>query len=848
MNLLFLNAFKGLKKKKVQMLAIILMVFLSTGIYTAMNSALDRLENKYYDYLDEQNVEDFSFVPVIDYSKDITLEELNTLEQNELKNTTIEEKQIINIYKSCLVKVNESCSQNLYMGIQGIFEKYSAQYSIGNKKIDALTNKYDFKYNIEYSKFVSDDKYMIKAIPYNKDKEINKAYLVEGKFPTKDNEITILPKFASNNDLEIGDNYKIGDTTYKIVGYTYAPDYIYPMISFSTPIFDEKYNNVVFLTNKAYNNFQGIKDDVYVAKFNYKTDPKDRMNITIGEDNIESKNPASRILSEQKDKLTMSMSSGSRIMRIDMLQMEFEMDRNFAEYFLYLLLGISVFIIIIVAKKRIDDERLQIGVLKSLGYKSSSIAFSYLVYPIVGSIVGGILGYTLGVILSKPLTSLYLNYFNIPLSGFTFEPKYLLNSICIPLILLSILTYLIALFMLRKKPLKLLKEGSNLKVNFLSKLVSKLTSKLPFNYRFKYSLASRSLGKLLIVTLTSFCTGMLIVLTLIGMNLFNSMIDKSFEGLTFKYMISYNTAMTLESDDDLILQNTLTLNRLLDKNGKEKRLDDDEYSITLNGIDSDAKNIELLDKKGKNIINKIDIENGIIINENIKEVINAEVGDTLEFKYNDSTLNYEIVGITESYMNLTTYVNREYLSKALGSSIPIYTAKYSNNKKYSNMKNLDDEELSKINSIFSIDDLEKNIKKQMQTMNSSVYIVIGFASFMALIIIAVIANIVVEENKRTISLMKVMGYKNKNISKIVLNIYTPFVIIAYLLSIPAMIALLKWIISMLVGDINMVIPITLSWPMALIGLIGLVVAYYVAINLSRKVLNKVPLAVALKRE
>ena len=119
---------------------------------------------------------------------------------------------------------------------------------------------------------------------------------------------------------------------------------------------------------------------------------------------------------------------------------------------------------------------------------------------------------------------------------------------------------------------------------------------------------------------------------------------------------------------------------------------------------------------------------------------------------------------------------------------------------------------------------------------------------MALIIIAVIANIVVEENKRTISLMKVMGYKNKNISKIVLNIYTPFVIIAYLLSIPAMIALLKWIISMLVGDINMVIPITLSWPMALIGLIGLVVAYYVAIKLSRKVLNKVPLAVALKRE
>lgn len=848
MNLLFLNAFKGLKKKKVQMLGIILMVLLSTGIYTAMNSALDRLENRYYDYLDEQNVEDFSFMPVINYDSDISIEELNTLEQNELSNITEKESQIINIYKICLTNKNEMCNQNLYMGVQGIFEKYSAQHLIANKKIDSLTDKYDFKYEIEKSKFVSDDKYMIKAIPYNKNKQINKTYLIEGKYPSKNNEITILPKFADNNDLKIGDNYKIGDNTYKIVGYTYAPDYVYPMISFSTPIFDEKYNNVVFLTEEEYNNFQGIKDDVYVAKFNYKTDPKNRMNITINENGVETDNPATKILSDEKDKITMSMSSASRMMRIDMLQMEFDTDRNFAEYFLYLLLGISVFIIVVVAKKRIDDEKLQIGVLKSLGYKSSSIAFSYLVYPVVGSIIGGLLGYLLGTIISGPLTSIYLNYFTVPLSGFKFELKYLINSIATPLILLSALTYLIALFMLRKKPLKLLKEGSNLKVNFLSKIVSKLTSKLPFNYRFKYSLASRSLGKLLIVTLTSFCTGMLIVLTLIGMNLFNTMIDKSFEGLTFKYMVSYNGAMNGDSDDDLILQNQFTLNRLLDKDNKEKKLEEDDYNISVNGIDSDAKSIELLDKNNKNIIKKIDMENGIIINENIHEVTGAEIGDTLEFKYNDKTLNYKIVGITESYMSLTTYVNRTKLSQDLGSKEAIYTTKYSNDKKYSSMKNLDEDELSKINSIFSIKDLEKNIKKQMQTMNSSVYIVIGFASFMALIIIAVIANIVVEENKRTISLMKVMGYKNKNISKIVLNIYTPFVIVAYLLSIPAMIALLKWIISMLIGDMNMVIPITLSFPMALLGLIGLIVAYYIAINLSRKVLNKVPLAVALKRE
>lgn len=174
--------------------------------------------------------------------------------------------------------------------------------------------------------------------------------------------------------------------------------------------------------------------------------------------------------------------------------------------------------------------------------------------------------------------------------------------------------------------------------------------------------------------------------------------------------------------------------------------------------------------------------------------------------------------------------------------------KYTVNEDYSNIKSLDSEEVDSIASVFSIDDLRRNIETQMGRMDAVIYIVIFFASFMVLIIISVIANIVVEENKKTISLMKVMGYQNKEISSIVLNIYTPFIIVAYLLSIPCMIALLKWIITLLIGDTKMVIPITLSPTMAALGLLGLLIAYYIAITLSRRVLNKVPLAVALKRE
>ena len=98
MGLLILNALKGLKKKKVQMIGIIFCIMLSAGIYTAMNVSLDRLENKYHTYLKEQNVEDFAFVPNIDYENDYTAEEVQGFLQNELKDIPDAQKQLVTAY------------------------------------------------------------------------------------------------------------------------------------------------------------------------------------------------------------------------------------------------------------------------------------------------------------------------------------------------------------------------------------------------------------------------------------------------------------------------------------------------------------------------------------------------------------------------------------------------------------------------------------------------------------------------------------------------------------------------------------------------------------------------------
>ncbi len=839
------------------MAGIIFMVTLSMAVYVGMNTAIDRLETRYYSYLDEQNVEDLSIGITVDYAKDVSRDDLDYFLAHQFQNVTEEERILLTQYRSYLE--NPIYDIKMLYTIQGIFEKYDVDMVIKTRILDSLKDKYQFVYELERSKTVSDDKKLIKVLPYEEDNKINQMYLIEGKFPQQENEIVILPGYAKQNQLKIGDTYTIGSQDYKIVGFAYASDYIYPLISFSMPIFDETNNNIAIVNEVAYEKIIGVKDNSIALDYQFPTNRKFEIKVSVPTEETENtestyaNDPVMRILDEEK--VVMDVNTITRLGRISALQMEFASNRLFAECFLYLLLAISVLIIVIITKKRIDDERLQIGVLKSLGYNRFGISASYLVYPVVGSIIGGILGYLIGVFAHYPISNILLSYYTVPLENYQLNFDYLIKSIMTPMVSLSILSYLIALIMLRKKPLALLKEGSNLKVNFFSRMVNKINMLFPFHYRFKYSLAFRSLGKLFIVTITSFCTGLLIVLVLIGSNLFQHMIEESFSGMDYQYLvmlgqIDYKDSSEYEGSD-YVLSLSVPLKEIKDRNGKLKPIEkqeDEEIQFSLTGLDTTAKYLRILDQEEHNLISRLDDDEAIIVNENAKELYHLEIGDTLYFEYETVKLSYTIAGFSSEFMGKSGYVSRDALGTQLGFGSNAYTTIYSNEEKYESYKNLSAEEASKIAYILNMSDMKQNIEKQMDRFNGSIYIIIAFASVMVLVIISVIANIVVEENKKTISLLKVMGYQNRKISSMVLNIYTPFIMIAYLLSIPAMIAILKAIVAAIVGDIEITIPIAISPSMAILGLVGLLIAYYVAIGMSKRVLNKVPLAVALKRE
>jgi len=75
---------------------------------------------------------------------------------------------------------------------------------------------------------------------------------------------------------------------------------------------------------------------------------------------------------------------------------------------------VSAFLINMILSRLIALEREQIGLLKALGYRSSSIAWHYLKLVLLIAAVGIVIGFAAGTLLGRGLTSLYGRFYSFP--------------------------------------------------------------------------------------------------------------------------------------------------------------------------------------------------------------------------------------------------------------------------------------------------------------------------------------------------------------------------------------------------------------------------------------------------
>lgn len=634
--------------------------------------------------------------------------------------------------------------------------------------------------------------------------------IIEGKSLSR-GYICIDPSYAKANKLKIGDSIKINNDNFTISGFMSLPNYIYPLKSESDIMNDPNSFGIAVIGKDDFDSLS--KGNIfYVIRFK-----DDRINL---DDKI----------SEFKDYLR-----GENVLILSWRNVT---DNTRVTYMTAKLAGIdkmsasmpiSILILTciltgIVMWRMLKKEAVIIGTLYALGYKKREIMKHYLLYPLIISLLGGGVGTILGTITLRPMITYYVSYFNIPVGSLSFSISCLIISILLPVIFLIICGYFVVNKSLKDSPVELIKGGRGKdKVGFIERKIK--LDKLSFNTKFKIREQLRSIPRSVFLLLGIIIATMLLLMGFTAKSSMDYLMKNSFsEAFKYNYQYIFNSVQNgIPEKGEAFSEIPFALKS------------DNKLTFTVYGVSQDSQYISFKDKAG-NVLksDKVIITRPLADKFNIKPKEPIKVINRLDSKEYSITVD----SIAETFLGQYIYIPLDKLNDMLKLPDNSYMGLWSTER-------IDIPE-NRLLTIVTTDDM----KNAFNTMTQPLQAVIGGIAFMSfiigLIVIYVVTSLIIEENKENISLMKVLGYRNREVYSLILNSSAFIVVMGYILGVPLLLATMSALFKSITKDMSVSFPVTIKYIYVLMGFVIIYSIYELSKLLSRRKINRISMAEALK--
>ncbi|QXE20665.1 ABC transporter permease [Clostridium sp. 001] len=645
---------------------------------------------------------------------------------------------------------------------------------------------------------------------FRENTKVNIPAIIEGK-NLSNGGILIDPSYAKANKLNIGDSIKLYNQNFTISGFMSMPNYIYPLKSESDIINDPNDFGIAVINKYDFNNINR-GNSFYAVRFN-----GDRSNL--GEKISELKGYLG-----SKNIIILSWMNVTDNPRVTYMTAKLSGIDKMSSSMPMSILILTCILTGIVMLRILKREAAVIGTLYALGYRKREIMKHYLMYPLAVSLLGGILGTMLGIITLKPMISYYVSYFNIPVSSLSFNINYLIMSILLPIVFLIVCSYFVVNKSLKASPVELMRGGrENNKVGFIEKNMK--LDKLNFNTKFQIRELLRSIPRSVFLMLGVIMATMLLLMGFSAKSSLDYLMKDSFsEAFKYNYQYVFNSV----------------------QNGKPEKGEafseipfalksDSDLTFTVYGVSPDSKYISFKNKAG-NVLKS----DKIIITRPLADKLNINPKDTIKAVNRLDSKEYSIAvdDIAETYVGSYIYMPLNKLNAMLKLPPGSYTGLWST-ERLSIPEN-------KLLAFVTVDDM----RNAFNTMTKPLQAVVGGIAFMSfiigLIVIYVVTALTIEENKENISLMKVLGYRNKEIYSLILNSSSFIVILGYILGVPLLLASMRALFKSITKDMNVSFPVTINYIYVIVGFIIIYLTYELSKLLSRKKINKISMSEALK--
>jgi len=494
-----------------------------------------------------------------------------------------------------------------------------------------------------------------------------------------------------------------------------------------------------------------------------------------------------------------------------------------------LFLLIAVLTMITTMHRITKNEKTQIGTLKALGFKDKRILWHYtsfgLLVGVIGSVVGIAIGYLIAFIVVNP-SGMLATYFDWA------EWKLYMPWFC-PLVLIGIIAFLtgICLLSVRKilkgTPAETLRPyvPKNIKQTKLEK--TRLWDKMSFGFRWNYRDTIRNKSRT-IVTLIGVIGCVILIVGSLGMKDSMNGFMKTLDN-TINYVSKINlTESVSETDIDNLksLYNADSVSQLSIK------YNDEATTLEIYSVDNDY--VRFYDKNNNQLKLKDD---GVYICIRLADK-GVKVGDTISFSpYGSSqTYNVKVVGINRSVITETITMS-EFYARELGISF----------KPTALFTKVEDKDIAIGSSIASVQSKKALIKTYdtfMNILNEMVAILIVAALVLGVVVLYNLGVMSYIERYREFATLKVVGFKDGQISKMLVGQNTWLSLIGTILGLPLGYGTLYGLVKALANEYEMKVSVSIgSYILAFVMTIG--VSLIVSLLIARKN-KKIDMVEALK--
>ena len=480
------------------------------------------------------------------------------------------------------------------------------------------------------------------------------------------------------------------------------------------------------------------------------------------------------------DRVTEITAAGKDMVRY---QAALESNTILAYTFFASMTGLTAFVFFIFFFRFFRAGRKQIGCLKAIGFCDSTLRCCFLIFTVTLSLVGGLIGLGLAYPLSDILLAANRETYGVTGLVKFLQGKSIIFGLLTSTISFCCVSFLSYKFVEKKEPGSLI-AGYQYKTRFSAalRIADSAANRLPVKNKLAVRITLRKPFAvcLLLVAVMSFSVCMIIAYSI---NISSSKIMASqTEGHHYEYVTYYDNVIKKESLPD----NSLGMLHF----PSSFEYDNTTIQHTISGVYQLNALYELRDTNGSLITPPS--PGTAVIGPSLQEIYGIMPGDVLYINIFGEMLQVTVNHIAVNAQSATLYVNGSELSALAERSDGDYNVLFSGY--YPN--GTPGKTFSRQERVYLLErDAVSN--KTSGVINQVIGVLIGCILFF----LALYINF--QDNVRDILILHMMGFGNRSIQKMLVDIYRPLILILFFITLPPSIFMVQYIqkqLSITTGD------------------------------------------------